>query len=318
MNEISLIDIQQAHERIKPFIHNTPILTCNQIDEITGAQNYFKCENFQKVGAFKARGATNAVRSLNKDEQSKGVCTHSSGNHGQAVAYAAQLKGIEAHIVMPNNAPAVKKNAVIDYGANMIECEPTLKARESTVKQVVEEKGSTLIHPYNDNRIIAGQATAAKEVYEELGADRLDYLLAPIGGGGLMSGSLLSTKFMSPSTMVIGCEPEGADDAFQSFKQKKHLPSINPNTIADGLLTTVGEIPHAIIAQYVHDIMIVSDEEIISAMKLTWERMKILIEPSSAVCLAVVLKTPEMFAGKKIGIIISGGNVDVKAISKYL
>ena len=318
MTNISLTDIQQAHERIKPFIHNTPILTCSQIDEITGAQNYFKCENFQKVGAFKARGATNTVLSLTEEEKARGVCTHSSGNHGQALAYAAKLNNIDAHIIMPSNAPKVKIDAVKGYGANVIECAPTLVAREATVNDVVKEKGCTLIHPYNDNRIIAGQATAAKEVYEELGADYLDYLLTPVGGGGLLSGSLLSTKYLSPSTKVIGCEPEGADDAYQSFRQKKHLPSVNPDTIADGLLTTVGEIPHAIIAEYVADIMIVSDEEIISAMKLTWERMKILIEPSCAVCLAVVLKNKMLFAGKKIGIILSGGNVDVKAISKFL
>jgi threonine dehydratase len=318
MTNITLQDIQQAHERIRPFIHKTPIHTSEQVDEIAGATLYFKCENFQKVGAFKARGGTNTILSLSDKELSKGVCTHSSGNHAQAVAYAAKLKGIEAHIVMPSNAPTVKKNAVIGYGANVIECEPTLKARESTVSKVVSEKGSLLIHPYNDNRIIAGQATASKEVYEELGGDFLDYLLTPIGGGGLLSGSLLSTTYLSPSTKVIGCEPEGADDAFQSFQQKKHLPSIDPDTIADGLLTTVGEIPHAIIAEHVHNIMTVSDDEIISAMKLTWERMKILIEPSSAVCLAVVLKNPEVFAGKKAGIIISGGNVDVKSISSVL
>ena len=318
MTNISLTDIQQAHERIKPFIHNTPILTCNQIDQITGAQNYFKCENFQKVGAFKARGATNTVLSLTVEEKARGVCTHSSGNHGQALAYAAKLNNIDAQIVMPSNAPLVKKDAVKGYGANVIECTPTLAAREATVNDVVNEKGCTLVHPYNDNRIITGQATAAKEVYEELGTDYLDYLLTPVGGGGLLSGSLLSTKYLSSSTKVIGCEPEGADDAYQSFRQKKHLPSVNPETIADGLLTTVGEIPHAIIAEYVEDIMLVSDAEIISAMKLTWERMKILIEPSCAVCLAVVLKNKALFAGKKIGIILSGGNVDVKAIAKFL
>jgi len=318
MTKISPTDIQRAHERIKPFIHKTPIFTSEQINCIIGASISFKCENFQKVGAFKARGAINTILSLEESELKNGVCTHSSGNHAQAVAYAAKLKGIDAHIVMPSNAPSVKKNAVIGYGANVIECESTLQARESTVASVVKEKGCTLIHPYNDNRIIAGQATASLEIYEELGSDYLDYLLTPIGGGGLLSGSLLTTKYMSPSTKVIGCEPEGADDAYQSFQQKKHLPSINPNTIADGLLTTVGEIPHAIIAEYVHDIMTVSDAEIIAAMKLTWERMKILIEPSSAVCLAVVLKNPDLFKNKKVGIIISGGNADVKALASLL
>lgn len=318
MTNISLINIQQAHERIKPFIHKTPILTSEQINHMTGANISVKCENFQKVGAFKARGAVNAVLSLSEKELSKGVCTHSSGNHAQALAYAATLKNIAAHIVMPNNAPLVKKNAVIGYGANVIECLPTLQAREATVQQVVDGKDCTLIHPYNDTRIIAGQATASKEMFEELGSDQLDYLLTPIGGGGLLSGTILSSKYLSPTTKVIGCEPEGADDAYQSFRQKKHLPSINPNTIADGLLTTVGEIPHSIISKHVHDILIVSDEEIIAAMTLTWERMKILIEPSSAVCLAVVMKNLNLFARKKVGIIISGGNVDVKAISQYL
>jgi threonine dehydratase len=318
MTKITFSDIQQAHERIKPFIHNTPILTSNQVDQITGAQLFFKCENFQKVGAFKARGATNTVLSLSAEEKTKGVCTHSSGNHGQALAYAAKLNHMDAQIVMPSNAPSVKKDAVSGYGAHVIECTPTLAAREATVADVVKAMGCTLIHPYNDDRIITGQATAAKEVYEELGTDYLDYLLTPVGGGGLLSGSLLSTKYMSPSTQVIGCEPAGADDAYQSFLLKKHLPSVNPDTIADGLLTTVGEIPHAIIGEYVHDIKIVTDEEIIAAMKLTWERMKILIEPSSAVCLAVVLKHKTLFEGKKIGIILTGGNVDVKDVAKFL
>ena len=318
MTKISFSDIQQAHERIRPFIHKTPIFTSEQVDKVSEAQLYFKCENFQKVGAFKARGATNAVLSLNREELSNGVCTHSSGNHAQALAYAARLKNVQAHIVMPDNAPMVKKNAVIGYGAKVIECKPTLEARESTVQRLIEEKGCTLIHPYNDVRIIAGQATAAKEIFEELGDEKLDYLLAPIGGGGLLSGTLLSTKLLSPTTKVIGCEPKGADDAYQSFHQKKHILSTNPDTVADGLLTTVGKIAHSIISGLVHDILIVSDEEILAAMKLTWERMKILIEPSSAVCLAVVLKNPGLFSGKKVGIIISGGNVDVKALSKKL
>ena len=318
MAKIAYIDIQQAHERIKPFIHRTPILTSEQIDQITGASIWFKCENFQKVGAFKARGATNAVFLLNEKELSKGVCTHSSGNHGQALAYAAKLKNINAYVVMPTTTPLVKKDAVIGYGAEVIVCTPTLVAREATVRQVVEEKGCTLIHPYNDSRIITGQATVAKEIFEKMRIDQLDYLLTPVGGGGLLSGTILSSQYLSPKTKVIGCEPEGADDAYQSFRQKKHLPSVNPSTIADGLLTTVGEIPHAIISKYVHDIFIVSDEEIIVAMKCMWERMKIIIEPSSAVCLAVVMKNRTLFSRKKVGIIISGGNVDMKVLSEKL
>ncbi len=315
MTNISLKTIQQAHERIKPFIHQTPILTSHQINEITGANIFFKCENFQKVGAFKARGATNAVFSLGKEELSKGVCTHSSGNHAQALAYAAKLKKIKAHIVMPDNAPKVKKDAVLGYGAEVIECEPTLEAREAAVSQVIKDKNCTLIHPYNDTRIIAGQATASKEVYEELGENHLDYMLTPIGGGGLLSGTILTTKYLSHQTKVIGCEPQGADDAYQSFHQKKYVPSVNPKTIADGLLPSVGKIAYSIISENVHDILVVSDEEIIAAMKLTWERMKIIIEPSSAVCLAVVMKNKDLFQQQKIGIIISGGNVDVKVLS---
>ena len=318
MNKIQLTDIQQAHERIKPFIHKTPILTSKQINQLTGSIIYFKCENFQKVGAFKVRGAVNAVFSLNEEELSKGVCTHSSGNHAQALAYAAKLKNIPAHIVMPNNAPSVKKNAVLGYDAQVIECEPTLVAREATVQQVAKEKKCTLIHPYNDLRIITGQATAAKEVFEELGSDQLDYLLTPIGGGGLLSGSILSAKHLASNTKLIGCEPHGANDAYQSFQQKKYIPSIEPKTIADGLLTSLGTLTYPIISENVHDILTVKDDEIIAAMKLTWERMKIIIEPSSAVCLAIVLKNAALFSGKKVGIIITGGNVDIKTISQHL
>ena len=307
----SLQDIEKAHKRIKPIVHKTPILTSKNINEISGAELYFKCENFQKVGAFKARGAMNAVLSLSEQELSKGVCTHSSGNHAQALALAARENGSKAFIVMPRNAPEVKKNAVFGYGAEIIECEPTLQARESTVEMVIKEKGATFIHPYNDYRIIAGQATAAKEVYEELDNVSLDYILTPVGGGGLLSGTSLATKYISPNTKIIGCEPEGADDAYKSFKTKQLVPSEKPNTIADGLLTSLGDKTFDIIINHVDQILTVSDDEIMEALKLTWERMKIIIEPSSAVCLAVVLKNKSLFINKKIGIIISGGNVDL-------
>lgn len=306
-------DIINAYQRIKPFIHRTPILTSSSINEISGAQLLFKCENFQKVGAFKTRGAMNAVLSLTKEGLCKGVCTHSSGNHAQALALAAHENKVEAFIVMPNNAPKVKLEAVRGYGANVILCEPTLKAREEGVEKIVKEKGALFIPPFDDDRIITGQGTTAIEVYEEL-EDKLDFILAPIGGGGLLSGTALTTKYMSPATKVIGCEPEGADDAFQSFNKKELIPSLNPTTIADGLLTSLSERTFEIIINNVDEILTVNDKEIIEALMLTWERMKIIIEPSSAVCLAAVLKNKEHFKNKNVGIIISGGNVDFSKI----
>lgn len=302
--------IQQAHERISPFIHRTPILTSQSINTITGADIYFKCENFQKVGAFKARGGLNAVLSLTQEEGEKGVATHSSGNHAQAIAMAAAMAGFPAYIVMPSNAPAVKKAAVKGYGAEITECEPNLQARESNVERIIFEKGATMIHPYNDYRIIAGQATAAKELIEDVWT-KLDYLLIPVGGGGLLSGSALSAHYISPETEVIGTEPEGADDAYQSFKSGKLIPQVKPNTIADGLLTSLGEHNFEIIRKHVKDILLTNDEEIVAAMRLIWERMKIIIEPSCAVPLAALIRNQEMFKGRKVGIILSGGNVDL-------
>lgn len=313
MNIPSSADIEFAHSKIKPHIHRTPILTCSAINKIAGCSLFFKCENFQKVGAFKIRGAMNAILSLNEEELSKGVCTHSSGNHAQALALASQIAGAKAYIVMPSNAPSVKLNAVKGYGATVIECEPTLDARKAGVDKIVSEKGAVFIPPFDDYRIIAGQATTAKEVYEVL-EDNLDFFLAPVGGGGLLSGTALTTKHMSPNTKVIGCEPEGADDAFQSFNKKRLIPSINPNTIADGLLTSLSDRTFEIIINNVQEILTVSDEEIMQALQLTWERMKIIIEPSSSVCLAALLKNQELFEGKKVGVIISGGNVDLKRL----
>lgn len=307
----NLETIQAAHNRIASFIHRTPVLSSSSINEIAEASIYFKCENLQKVGAFKARGAMNAVLQLSAEEKKKGVCTHSSGNHAQALALAARENGANAYIVMPSNAPAVKKSAVLGYGAEVIECEPTLDARESTVQMVIDEHGATFVHPYNDYRIIAGQATAALEMYKQLEDTTLDYILTPVGGGGLLSGTALTTKYLSPTTKVIGCEPEGANDAWQSFEQGKLVPSLKPTTIADGLLTSLGDKTFPIIKEYVDQIITVNDTEIMAALKLTWERMKIIIEPSSAVCLAVILKNKSLFRSKKVGVIISGGNVDL-------
>lgn len=309
----NLQTIQQAHDRITPFIHRTPILTSQSIDHITGAQLYFKCENFQKIGAFKARGGLNAVLSLSKEEGKKGIATHSSGNHAQAIALAAKMAGFPAYIVMPSNAPEVKKAAVKGYGAQITECEPTLIARETNVERIVSETGATMVHPYNDYRIIAGQATAAKELIEDV-EESLDYILTPVGGGGLLSGSALSAHYLSPNTKVIGTEPEGADDAYQSFSKGELIPQTNPDTIADGLLTSLGELNFDIIKQYVKDILVTNDTEIVDAMRLIWERMKIIIEPSCAVPLASLIRNSDSFKGKKVGIILSGGNVDLSKL----
>ncbi|MEQ8243766.1 pyridoxal-phosphate dependent enzyme [Fulvivirga sp.] len=310
----SLAALKEAHERVKPHVHRTPILTSGSINEIAGCEIYFKCENFQKVGAFKARGGVNAILSLDKETLKKGVATHSSGNHAQAVALAAKIAGTKAYIVMPNNAPIVKKNAVIGYGGEVIECEPTIDARESTLNEVIERIGAEMIHPYNDIRIIIGQGTAAKELIEDTNVD-LEYILTPIGGGGLISGTLTAAHYLSPNTKVIGCEPEAADDAYRSLKSGTLLKNdAPPKTIADGLLTNLGELNFSIIKDHIHDILTVNDKEILKAMKLIWERMKIIIEPSCAVPFASILKHKEIFKGKKVGVILSGGNVDLDKV----
>jgi len=310
MNHIPTIEnINEAHDRIKKYIHNTPVLTSRSINEITGCEIFFKCENLQKVGAFKFRGASNAVLSLTKEELAKGVATHSSGNHAAALALAARNVGAKAYIVMPTSAPQIKKDAVTGYGAEIIFCEPTLEARETTLNKVVEKTGATFIHPYNNYTIIAGQATAAKELIEEVG--EFDIVMAPVGGGGLLSGTALSTNYILPNAKVIAGEPKGADDAFRSLRDGKIYPSVNPRTIADGLLTSLGERTFGIIQKYVDEIITVEEESIISAMRMVWERMKIIIEPSSAVPLAAVMENKDKFRGKKIGMIFSGGNVDM-------
>lgn len=302
-------DIREAAARIAGRIHRTPLLTCNTIDRLTGARIFFKCENFQKVGAFKARGATNAVFSLTPGELQRGVCTHSSGNHAQALARAAALAGTKAYIVMPSNSSKVKVDAVKGYGGLITFCEPNLEARESTLASVKADTGAIEIHPYNDVRIIAGQATAALEMIEDGGS--FDLIMAPVGGGGLLSGTALSVHYFSPSTRVIGSEPEMADDASRSFHQKTFIPSVNPQTIADGLRTSLGSITFPIILAHVSDVVTCSESSIIRAMRLIWERMKILTEPSSAVPLATLLEKKVDIAGKKVGIILSGGNVDL-------
>ena len=302
-------DIIKAAERIQPYIHRTPVLTCNAINEITGATIFFKCENLQKAGAFKSRGAVNAVFSMDPYDVKQGVATHSSGNHAAALARAAQFKRIPAYIVMPENSSKVKIAAVKTYGGRITFCQPTLAAREEKLNEVLNETNAFEIHSYNNYAIIAGQATAALELTED--QPGLDTVIAPVGGGGLLSGTALSIHYFSPSTKVIAAEPSGADDAYQSFYQKKFIPSINPETIADGLRTSLGSLTFPIIRRLVSDILTVNDQATIEAMKLVWERMKIIIEPSSAVALAIVLKHKHRFEGQKIGIIISGGNVDL-------
>jgi len=305
----SLAAIKAAHQRIQPFIHRTPLMKSEAINAMAGCEIYFKCENFQKVGAFKARGAANAVAKLTDAQKQNGVATHSSGNHAAALARAASVAGIKSYIVMPSNAPEIKKKAVKGYGGEIIECEPNLMARETTLQAVVEKTGATFIPPYNYMDVIEGQATCALEMWEE--GIPFDTVMAPVGGGGLLGGTALCTKYISPSTKVIAGEPEGADDAYRSFHAKKLIPMEGPKTIADGLLTSLGKINFAIIMQYVDDILTVSDEEIIAAMRLIYERMKIVIEPSCAVPLAALLKHKERFKGQKVGIILSGGNVDL-------
>jgi threonine dehydratase len=303
-------DILRAHDRIKPFIHRTPVMSSQQLNRIYGCELFFKCENFQKVGAFKFRGATNAVLSLSEEQKKRGVVTHSSGNHAAALSLAARIDGIKAFIVMPETAPSVKKNAVAGYGALITYCKPTLSAREQTCNSIIEREGAILVHPYDNFNVICGQGTAALELLDEI--KDLEVLIAPVGGGGLMSGSSISARAINPKITVIGAEPLNANDAWQSFKSGQLVPSVNPVTIADGLLTSLSERTFAIIRRNVNDILTVSEESIIESMMLVWERMKIVIEPSSATVLAVVRENQGLFRGKKTGLIISGGNVDLK------
>lgn len=305
-------DIKTIHEAIQPFINKTPVLSSSSINQISGSTIFFKCENFQKVGAFKMRGAASAILGLTKEELNRGVATHSSGNHAQAVALSAKKMGAKAYIVMPSNAPAIKRAATKGYGAEIITCEPTLEARESTLKEVVAKTGATFLHPYNNYNVIAGQGTAAKELIEEAGT--LDIVMAPVGGGGLMSGTAITTKALLPAAQIIGAEPKWADDAYRSFTSGSMQYNTRVDTIADGLRTNLGEYTLAIILKNLDDIITVSEDEIVKAMRIIWERMKIIIEPSCAVPFAAVLQQPERFANKRIGIILSGGNVDVERL----
>jgi threonine dehydratase len=304
--------IQAAAARISPYVHRTPVFTCRSLDAMSGARLFFKCENLQRVGAFKARGAANAVFSLSDREATRGVATHSSGNHAAALALAARTRGVRAYVVMPENAPAVKQRAVAEYGAEIVRCRPTLAAREDTLAEVVTRTGATVIHPYDDLRIIAGQGTAALELCAEV--NDLDVVVAPVGGGGLLSGTALAVRGASPRTRVLGAEPAMADDALRSLQAGRIIPSTYPDTVADGLRTSLGELTFPIIQQHVDAIITAGEAEIIAAMRTIWERMKLVVEPSAAVPLAAILSGSVALAGKRVGIILSGGNVDLDTL----
>ena len=308
----TLKDIQAAAERIRPHAHRTPVLTCGSVDRAVGASVFFKCENFQKVGAFKFRGACNAVFSLDEAEAARGVVAHSSGNHAQALALAARLRGIPAHLVMPSNAPAVKQAGVAGYGGRITLCEPTLEAREAAQAEVIARTGATVIHPYNDARIVAGAGTAALELLQEV--PDLDVILAPVGGGGLLSGTAIAATELHPGIRVLAGEPEGADDACRSLAAGTIVPSIHPKTLADGLLTSLGTVTFPIIRERVERIVTVSEPGLVAAMRFVWERMKLVIEPSSAVAVAVLWERKIDLAGLRVGVILSGGNVDLNAL----
>lgn len=302
-------DVRRAAERIAGGVHRTPVLTSATLDRAVGACCHFKCENLQKAGAFKSRGAVNTVLSLSEDEAAHGVLTHSSGNHGAALARAARLRGIPAWVVMPDNAPRVKREAVAGYGAEIVPCAPTQEARETTAARVVDETGATFVHPYDDPRVIAGQGTAALELLEDL--PDLDLLLVPVGGGGLAAGSALAASCLAPSCRTVAVEPTGADDAYRSFRSGRREPMKEANTIADGLRMRVGELTFPLLQRHLHDVVTVDDESIVRAMRWIWERMKLVVEPSGAVPLAAVLEGRVEVAGKKVGLILSGGNVDL-------
>ena len=307
-------DLLDAHARIKPFIHRTPVLSSRQINRMAGAEIFFKCENFQKMGAFKMRGASSAITNLTDEERMRGVVTHSSGNFAQALSLSASLLECTAHIVMPENAPSVKKEAVRGYGGNIIESESTPVAREQMAEKVKQETGATFIHPSDDPHVINGNASAAIEFLEEI--KNVDILMAPVGGGGLIAGTAMAAHYFSPGTTVIGAEPSGADDAYRSKRDGVIYPSENPQTVCDGLRTNLGFWNFPIIQEYVEQIIRVEDKETIRALKLIYERMKIIIEPSCSIVLAAIMTQPELFANKRVGVIISGGNVDFLAIAE--
>jgi threonine dehydratase len=305
-------DALAAHERIHAYVHRTPILTSRFMDELTGAHLFFKCENFQKAGAFKARGASNAVFGLDDEKARLGVATHSSGNHGQALAYAAQRRGVPATIVMPRTAPEAKKAAVRNYGGKIVECAPSTSARETTLAEIVAQSGAEVVHPYNDARVIAGQATCSKEIIEDVG--ELDAIVPPIGGGGMTSGCCLTIAAISPKTKIYPAEPKQANDAYRSLKAGHIIADDAPQTIADGLKVPLKELTWRFVSTRVEDILLASEDEIVEAMRLIWQRMKIVVEPSSAVPLAAVIKHKALFKGKRVGLIVSGGNVDLEKL----
>ncbi|MEM0466992.1 MAG: pyridoxal-phosphate dependent enzyme [Candidatus Thermoplasmatota archaeon] len=306
---LTLADIQNAYQRIQPMINKTSVMTSRTLNNLVHATVFLKCENFQRVGAFKFRGVCNKLLQLSDAEKKNGVITHSSGNHAQALALASKLLGIKATIVMPKNAPSVKVEATRGYGAEVVFCENTVESREQTCQNLIHQYGYTLVHPYNDDQIIAGAGTAAYELIQEIGT--LDYMFCPIGGGGLTSGTAIATKGLCPKAQMIAVEPEQANDAYRSFHDKKLYPSVYPNTIADGLRTALCERTLQIILEHVNDIVLVSEQEIIDAMQFLWTRMKLVVEPSGAVGLAGVFKMKQQLKNKKIGVIISGGNVDL-------
>jgi len=309
---LDLANIRIAHDRIRPHIHRTPVLTSSRLDAASGAFLFFKCENFQKVGAFKARGATNAVFALDDETAQRGVATHSSGNHAAALSRAAKLRGIAAHIVMPTNSPKVKVRAVEGYGGRIVFCEPNQRAREEACARVMAETGATLIHPFENEDVMAGQGTVAIELLEEV--PDLDVVLCPVGGGGVLCGTAVAAKTLRPSIKVIATEPAGADDAAQSFHQHRLVYQEQKNTIADGLRTNLGAVNFALIQRYVDDIVVVPDEAIVAAMRTIWETMKIVVEPSGAVSYGAVLEKLIELREKRIGIILTGGNVDLDAL----
>ena len=302
-------DMHDAHARIRPHIHKTPVLTSGYFDELTGANLFFKCENFQKAGVFKARGASNAVFSLSDDMLAKGVATHSSGNHALSLSYAAGRRAIACTVVMPRTAPQAKKDAVRGYGGTIVECEPSTTSREAVFAEVADKTGAEFVHPYNDHRVIAGQATCSAELIDQVAG--LDAVIAPIGGGGMVSGTCLTLSNLAPDTKIYAAEPEQADDAMRSLKAGHIIADDAPETIADGLKVPLKELTWHFVSNHVTDILTVSEDDIIAAMKLMWKRMKIVMEPSSAVPLAAIIKNPETFAGKRVGVIITGGNVDL-------
>ncbi len=313
---ITCDDIEKAHTRIKPFVHQTPVMTSRHMDDHFGAKLFFKCENFQKGGAFKARGAFNTIYSLEESQIRNGIVTHSSGNHAGAVALAAGSRGAKAYIIMPENASRAKKEAVIGYGATLINCEPNLAARDKEASRVQLETGAYFIHPYDDDRIIAGQATAAVELLGEI--DNLDTIICPVGGGGLLAGTALAAHFLFPATRIIAGEPSGADDTFQSFRSRKHVaPATAPETIADGLLASLGTRNFTYLLKHVDDVLLTTDKDIVRAMQMIWQYMKVIVEPSAAVPLACLLNAPENIRGKRVGIMISGGNIDLLKLPWY-